>query len=337
MLGWEITIPEKVRTRMPRTIQRRLQLVKTALYSTAWMAQSTFRAIAATSLFFWLLSGDPAEAQSQVTHGDCSPTFINVRGNIYVNCNQPVTGPFNCIPDGGLPDDPVDKSILLNNRGAGFRRNNDSEKAVVCFRGALDHYAANVGSMLQLAEIYFLRDPRELPEALYYVDLALAHMFSDIASIDVEKIKHHERVFGARTGMPCHVRQKTTGENVDLRPLHFARDVFEDLGWTKDAIPLYTMAIERYPAESCVYPEKVGAALVARGNLHCKLNDLRAAEADYLKAIEVGYFEGKTALDSQKFFQFQGFYDGQIDGDFGPRSIEAMINWTRAGCPYRKS
>lgn len=97
---------------------------------------------------------------------------------------------------------------------------------------------------------------------------------------------------------------------------------YEETGDLVSAVEDYTRALE---ADGDYIQ-----ALVGRAAALCKLGEVDRAVADRLELIERDYFEPR---DLQEYLAATGFYEGAIDGLFGPGSRAALTRWTEAGCP----
>jgi len=62
---------------------------------------------------------------------------------------------------------------------------------------------------------------------------------------------------------------------------------------------------------------------------YCKIGDSEKslADTDMLIKLDSGY-----AKQQQQYLKDLGFYDGAIDGKFGPGSREAKRKYIKAGC-----
>lgn len=67
-----------------------------------------------------------------------------------------------------------------------------------------------------------------------------------------------------------------------------------------------------------------------RANLHCEMGDVDNAYRDRLQALYAGRF---SAASAQSGMKKTGFYDGPSDGIWGPDSEDALLAWTKGGCP----
>lgn len=67
-----------------------------------------------------------------------------------------------------------------------------------------------------------------------------------------------------------------------------------------------------------------------RANLNCQIGAVDDAYRDRLSALYAGRF---TAASAQAGLRKSGFYDGPSDGIWGPDSEDALLAWTKGGCP----
>ncbi len=67
-----------------------------------------------------------------------------------------------------------------------------------------------------------------------------------------------------------------------------------------------------------------------RANVHCEMGAVDDAYRDRLQALYAGRF---TAASAQSGLKKAGFYDGPSDGIWGPDSEDALLAWTKGGCP----
>ena len=74
------------------------------------------------------------------------------------------------------------------------------------------------------------------------------------------------------------------------------------------------------------YPD----ALRSRAIVYCRLGRFEESVADRLVLIEDGLW---PAEDAQQWLAGLGYYDGPVDGNFGPASEAALLTWTEQGCP----
>lgn len=73
-----------------------------------------------------------------------------------------------------------------------------------------------------------------------------------------------------------------------------------------------------------------GNYINGRANARCAQGQYEGAYSDRLRALELGRFSAKGL---QGALQKRGYYDGALDGQFGPGSKAALKDWTFAGCP----
>ncbi|MEO1491160.1 MAG: tetratricopeptide repeat protein [Pseudomonadota bacterium] len=67
-----------------------------------------------------------------------------------------------------------------------------------------------------------------------------------------------------------------------------------------------------------------------RANVNCELGAVDQAYRDRIQALYAGRF---TAAAAQSGLRKSGYYDGPSDGIWGPDSEDALLEWTKGGCP----
>jgi len=97
---------------------------------------------------------------------------------------------------------------------------------------------------------------------------------------------------------------------------------YEEFGDLLSAVEDYSRALEA--------DGDYTQALVARAAARCELGEVEGAVEDRMELVERGFF---SARDLQEYLAATGYYDGAIDGLFGPGSRSALTAWTEAGCP----
>lgn len=98
--------------------------------------------------------------------------------------------------------------------------------------------------------------------------------------------------------------------------------IYQNMKRYSDAIAESTKAIRGNPERGNYYN--------TRANGNCAAKNFQAAYEDRLAALNKGHF---SAVGLQKALKKRGYYDGVVDGDFGPTSRVSLQNWTNAGCP----
>ena len=99
-------------------------------------------------------------------------------------------------------------------------------------------------------------------------------------------------------------------------------NAYADLGEHRRAIEDFDQALRLDPGYAHAYAN--------RANARCHLGQVEASLDDRIEALRLG---AVTAEDGQRDLRDRGFYNGAIDGDFGPASRKALRDWITAGCP----
>lgn len=94
------------------------------------------------------------------------------------------------------------------------------------------------------------------------------------------------------------------------------------LGQVKRAIDDYNQALTIDTNDADIWNN--------RANAFCKIGAVDDAYRDRIEALYQGRF---TAAAAQSGLRKSGYYSGPSDGIWGPDSEDALLDWTRGGCP----
>ncbi len=97
---------------------------------------------------------------------------------------------------------------------------------------------------------------------------------------------------------------------------------YANKGLHKRAVEDFSKAIELVPDD--------GDAYYQRGWSSCRLARPNQAISDYEKGVAL---KTANAKPLQEYLRNQGFYQGAIDGAFGPASRAALRTWAKTSCP----
>ena len=117
------------------------------------------------------------------------------------------------------------------------------------------------------------------------------------------------------------------GEAIALDPEH--HNAYNNRAAAYDGMGLHERA-QRDINEALRIDSNYANAYNTRANIRSNLGRVDSSIRDRMTALGMGRL---TARGLQRFFKDRGYYRGAIDSDFGPKSVRALRDWTRDGCP----
>lgn len=238
-----------------------------------------------------------------------------------------------CDPPGGASGDEGQRARLFTNRGVDHERRGEYSAAIACFETALTFTPSSVTILMNLAKTHRRWGNGDRDTAYTYLDRAIKVMRHAMQTIDraaIERIKRFQR---RRPSMTCAERNDFTGEIFRTDVWYMRAQMYIEDNQTEKAIADFSDVINTYPVESCYRDNAVANALVERAVLHCRNGSRDAAALDYNQAVELGFFDAKTATNTQRSLAKASYYNGRLDGQFGSASMAALQGWVSDGCP----